>query len=89
AWFDPHINALALTVGPVRDTRAKPEARLELGNVWNRGDWRLERDQELLAYGKADQVLWTSPNVRVERAHDQMIVELDIVDTTTMVLSWN
>lgn len=89
AWFDPHINALALTLTPVRDTRAKPEARLELDNVWNRGNWRLERDQELLAYGKADQVLWTSPNVRVERAHEQMIVELDVVDTTTMVLSWN
>lgn len=89
ACFDPQINALALTLGPARDTKARPETRLELANVWHRGAWRLERDQELLAYGDAERVLWTSPNVRVERAHDQMIVELDLIDTTTMVLSWN
>ena len=73
AWFDADRNALALTIAALRHAGA---ARLEIGNVQDRGAWSLLRDGE-----PCDEA--------AHLAGDRLVIDVELDGTTTLVLLWS
>ena len=61
---------------------------LEITNVWKRGDWHIQRDHETLALCDSDNISSSTSSAQLKRLDDSVLIEFELTDITTLVLSW-
>ncbi len=88
AKYDSKVQAMVLTLKPTHGMEKNSTVSLEITNVWKRGDWHIQRDHETLALCDSDNISSSTSSAQLKRLDDSVLIEFELTDITTLVLSW-